>query len=237
VKREHVLRSAWVIPGLAFAAALALQSGTFQRIAAAVLVADIVAHFLPWSLPRAGRSGFGYWIETLAYLVPMLVLAVVALAVGDSALTAVADPIWFAVGVPVGIVLVLVSGIDLFALVRGDLAFLAGPSKASHALARSTGGIVAPFSEEAFFRGIGISLPNPSAILAVFSAAAFVARHHLLRGVSGRASRALLVELLAAGSFTLLAALSHSIYPSLVAHAINNLPFVILGLQQARATG
>jgi membrane protease YdiL (CAAX protease family) len=230
------VRLSFALPGAVLSVFLLLDDRLWARVGAAVLLLDIVLHFLPWRVPRRDRGPFGYWLETVLYFLPMACLGLVGVALAEPWAVGTPDPVWFLAAPPLGASLVLLSGINLRGIVSGDLAFLAGPSKPSHAAARGTSAAVAPFGEEAFFRGAVIGLPGANASLAVLSAAAFVGRHHLIRGVPRTQTRVVLVELASAVSLTSLAIASGSIYPAVLAHLINNLPVAAINFQQMRFT-
>jgi membrane protease YdiL (CAAX protease family) len=226
-------RLPYALPGLGLAVALWLKPTIPSRIAAAAVVADIVSALLPWGVPRAGRSGFSYWVESLLYVAPLSFFAVAGV-ITEASWTALPQSlIWILLGIPTGIVLTRLTGIDLNKVRSGHLALLMGPSKASHAAARATAGLVGPVGEELFFRGFCLGLPAIDPVIGLLGSATFVTRHHLVKSPLERFDRrALLVELAAAALLTPLAMMSKSAYPGLVAHLINNAPMVLIQTQQ-----
>ncbi|HWT95348.1 MAG TPA: CPBP family glutamic-type intramembrane protease [Solirubrobacteraceae bacterium] len=235
--RPLLLRSPWLRRGLSaalclpFVAVLAAEGGTWATVVAALLLADLAVHLLPWSTPRLVRSGRSFWAESTLYLVAPTAAIVLGFALGEPWALTTPDAWWFAVAAPVGALLIWISGMDLPALARGDLAFLYSPSPRSHCAARVTAGTVAPPGEEALFRGLAAA-PGLGLGALALSAVAFVARHHVMAGTNSRTTpRALATEIVAATALTALAALSGSILPGLLAHWINNAPIVVLDLQ------
>ncbi|MFF5970035.1 type II CAAX prenyl endopeptidase Rce1 family protein [Streptomyces sp. NPDC012769] len=244
--RERTTAAACVI---AFCAALFAQGGAARWVAAA-LVLDVLLAALPWRTPRAGRSGPSFWAETLCGIAVPAGAGVAALMGGLAWGTEAADWWWYVVAVGVGAVLVLTGGMNLKALVSGDLAFVYGPTPRSHALARVTASTVSPLGEELVFRGVvlasaagvgagvggtGSGGTGGAWSLGLLAAIAFVARHHLPAGQNRRgSSRALLAEITAAGLLLALVAASGSVWPALLAHALNNAPSVVFELQRER---
>lgn len=226
-------RYAFAVPAAILCALLVLD-GDGVLVAAAVLVAaEVVLLFLPWDVDRDRRGAVGYWLEGALYLVPGLIAVVVAILVAPAWLTGLPNPLWLAGAVVAGVILVLLSRVSIVGVLRGDLAFLLGFDKPAHAAARATFGLAAPVPEEVLFRGLAISLANPDPVLTVAAGAAFVARHHLVAGLPQLEARRLGLEVAAAGTFTLLALGSGSIYPAIVAHIVNNLPSVVIQAQVA----
>ncbi|MCX4527003.1 hypothetical protein OG982_15205 [Streptomyces sp. NBC_01551] len=221
---------------LAFAAAL-WSTGGSARAVAALLVAETLLLCLPWRLPRTTRSVAGFWTETLCGLIAPLGAIAVAAWSGASWLGRGADWWWFAAGAALGGCLILASGMNPRALVTGELAFLAGPTRPGHGYARATATLVGPAGEEALFRGVVLSAAaGPAAPLGLLAAAAFVARHHIPPGANGRDSaRAMGVEIGSAVALLALTAASHSLYPALLAHLLNNIPPAVLQFQCARS--
>ncbi|MFI8828822.1 type II CAAX prenyl endopeptidase Rce1 family protein [Streptomyces sp. NPDC053431] len=237
--RERTTAAACV---LAFCAALFAQGGAARWVAAALVLDGLLAA-LPWRTPRAGRSGPSFWAETLCGIAVPAGAGVAALLGGLDWGTGAAAWWWYAVAVAVGAVLVLTGGMNLKALVSGDLAFVYGPTPRSHALARVTASTVSPLGEEVVFRGVvlaaaaagGTGAGGAAWPLGLLAAIAFVARHHLPAGQNRRgSSRALLAEVTAAGLLLALVAASGSVWPALLAHALNNAPSVVFELQRER---
>lgn len=214
----------------AFAVALWPLGGSW-RVLAALLVVETAVSALPWRLPRDERSAASFWTEAMAGLLAPVGAVLVVLAERPPWLTAAVDPAWLAAGALAGVALVVVDGMDVRALARGELAFLLGPTPRSHARARATCAVASPPGEEVLFRGVALAAPG--APLALLAAVAFVARHHVSPGPNGRAhTRALVVEITAAVAFLLLTVLSGSLLPALVAHVLNNAPSAALQLQR-----
>jgi membrane protease YdiL (CAAX protease family) len=171
----------------------------------------------------------------------LAVLLVVGGVMGASWAALPSAPAWLLAGAGLGAALVGLGGVDVRALWAGDLAFLAGPSRRSHALARAVGALFAAPVEEAAFRGAAVFPVAGGSVAwlpAVLGAVAFISRHHLMRGATWRfRRRTLLVEAVASCLLLWLAVASHSIWPGVLAHAINNLPTTVISLQQAAMAG
>jgi membrane protease YdiL (CAAX protease family) len=222
---------------LAYAVALGTTGGTTTGLVGALLAVEVALLCLPWRLPRERRGRLSFWAESLTGLsAPIGALVVVAVSRPDW-LTRGVDWWWWAAGVATGAGLVLLGRIDLRALASGELAFLLGPTR--HGRARATVGALAPFGEEALFRGPVLAAPA-SAVgpIGLLAAVAFVALHFVQPGDNARGStRAMVVAIVAAAALLVLAIGSGSIYPGLVAHVLNNVPGVVLELQRHRAEG
>jgi membrane protease YdiL (CAAX protease family) len=229
------MRFVFALPGAVLGVLLIVAGPVWSRLSGAVILLDLGFQLLPWQLPRRDRGAVGYWLESVLSLLPMTLVALVGLAVAAPWAVATPNPLWFLVSLPLAAGLLLLSRLDLRGVASGDLAFLLGPSRRSHSAARATANAVAPLGEEYVFRGAAIRLPDVSPALALLSAAAFVSRHHVPPGMRRSERRVILVELTAATGFTLLAVASGSVYPSLLAHLLNNAPHVIIQVQQLRA--
>jgi len=223
-----------VLPGALLAVLLWRQGDLLARICGLVLIFDLLVHVAPWRLPRSNWSALKYWFEGLLYVVPMTLVGIGGVLLGAYWAVHTPGALWFLAGCALGCALVVLSRINLVGLYRGDLAFLAGPDRPSFVAARAASVIVAPFPEELFFRGAVLALPNVDPLVAVLSATAFVARHHLLRGVDRWKRDLVLVEVAGAIGFTALTVASHSVYPAMVAHVINNAPGAAVQLQRLR---
>ena len=226
-------RWTFAIPGAVLAAAVAVR-GADARVVAALLAVDVAVPLLPWRVPRRDRSGVSYWAESIVPVGALTVAAAISLA-GGAAWAALPHPAWLLAGGLTGIVLLRATGTDVRSVLSGDLAALLGPDRPSHACARGTAILLAPFAEEAVFRGVAPGLPGVDWSVAVLALLAFVGRHHVVRGLERRATRRILLTETSSGlAFLALAAASGSIWPAVVAHALNNLPFAVLEFQQAR---
>jgi hypothetical protein len=222
----------------AFAVALCADAGSF-RAAGVLVVAETLLLVLPWRLPRTERSVAGFWAETVCGLLAPLGAIAVAAWSGAPWLRQPGAPQWYAVGAVLGGALLWLGGMNLRALATGELAFLAGPTRPGHGHARATAILVGPFGEEALYRGPVLAAASAQAAalpLGLLAAAAFVARHHISPGANGRDStRAMAVEVSAAALLLALTVLSHSVYPALLAHLLNNVPSAVLQIQCARS--
>jgi hypothetical protein len=226
---------------LAFAAALwpvSVARPGDGWILSVLLIVEVALLLLPWGLPRDGRSGTSFWAEALLGLTAP-VGALVLVTGGASWLSAGADWTWFVVAVVLGGALIAMSGMDVRGLVRGELAFLMGPTPSSHTLARAFTTIVSPAGEEVVFRAVVLTAaPAATLPLGLLAAVAFVARHHVSPGQNWRGStRTTVLEIIAAAALLVLTLLSGSIYPALLAHTINNVPMFVLHLQRAVVGG
>jgi len=216
----------------AFAVALWARNASFDRDLACLLILQVIGLCLPWRLPRAGRSGASVWAETLvADIAP--VGAVVVAAVGNvSWVGATGTWQWYAVAPVVGLGLLLIGRTRLTSVFSGELAFVLGPTRRSHGAARAFSIAASPAGEEALYRGPVLLTPHPAS-LSLLGAAAFVAMHHVLRGSNNRGTVIVTtVEVVSAVSLLALVQFSGSIYPAVVAHAVNNMPGFITELQR-----
>lgn len=218
----------------AFAVALWARDASFDRILACLLILQVIGLCLPWRLPRAGRSGASVWAEHLVADIAPVGAVVMAVVGNVSWLRATGSWQWYAVAPVVGLGLLLIGRTRLTAVFSGELAFVLGPTPRSHAAARAFGIAAAPAGEEALYRGPILLTPHPAS-LGLLGAAAFVAMHHVLRGSSGNGRGTVMVttvEVFSAISLLALVLLSGSIYPAVVAHAVNNLPGFVTELQR-----
>jgi hypothetical protein len=139
---------------------------------------------------------------------------------------------WYLVAVAVAVGLVALSGLTPRAVISGDLAFVLGPTPRSHGSARVYASMVGAVGEELLFRAPGV-LWVSSTPLALLGAVGFVGRHHVQPGSNRRGSvRSTAAELTGAAALLGLTVLSHSIYPALVAHVLNNLPLAAVEFQR-----
>lgn len=222
-----------VAAGLLLALAGALWSlGGIWRLAAWLLALDVAVQLLPWRHPRSARSAVSIWSEALLYLAAPGVLVVAAAVSRQSWVTRLPGAQWWPIAAAVGAALVWISGIPLRALLRGDLAFLAGAVSRPHKFARCVSIAAAPPGEEFLFRAPLLAAAGPAAApLGLLTAAAFVARHHLPPGLHERTTaRVLLIRIAGATALTVLTLASRSIYPALLAHYLNNVPPFLLEL-------
>jgi hypothetical protein len=217
---------------LAYAAALWMRDARGDRALGALVVAETALLCLPWRLPRSQRSGASFWAETLVGLVAPVGALAVALVTGASWLRVAGAWWWYPLGVVAGLALLALSGMRPGALFSGEIAFALGPTRRSHARARSFTTAVGPPGEEALFRGPALVTPHVASF-GLLAAVAFAARHHVQPGGNGRgAPRQTLTEVVAAAGFLLIALWSHSIYPAMVAHLVNNLPGFVVESQR-----
>jgi Type II CAAX prenyl endopeptidase Rce1-like len=224
---------------LAFAVALWAQGGSAQRAMGCLTVVETALLGLPWRLPRDARSARSFRAESLAGLLAPVGAVVVALACGAPWLRHGAAWWWYPLAAAAGVGVLLAGGMDVRALLGGELAFVLGPTPRSHARTRATCTAVGPFGEEVLFRGTVLAAASPAtASFGLLAAVAFVARHHVQPGSNRRgSSRALLTEIAAAAVLLALTVASGSILPALLAHLINNIPAVVLELQRERPEG
>lgn len=208
-------------------------SAVAARAWCVLLFVEVMALSLPWGMPRDRRGGLSFWIEALLGLTAPVGALVVAVLTGATWLTSGAHWSWFAVAAGFGGGLVLLSGMDPRSILRGELAFLMGPTPAPHAAARALTGAASPYGEEVLFRGVVLAVPSTVAFpVGLLAAVAFVARHHISAGHWRGSVRSMAVEIVAACGLLTLTVLSHSIYPALLAHMINNLPMSVLHIQR-----
>lgn len=201
--------------------------GEIAILAAAVLALDLFLHAIPWPTRRREAPTYVFVAESIAYNVPMVGLF--AFLVSSSA--SWAEPRlewwWFLPAIAIAGALTYLSGLHVPALIRGDLAFLRGPEPLARPISRAGALIAGSVGEEASFRGAGIFLFSGS-VDGIIAGLAFVARHHIRRGRGWPRVRPVLLEILAAVSFGTLAVIAGSIYPSMLAHALTNVPRIVL---------
>lgn len=216
----------------AFAVALWARNASFDRYLACLLIVQVIGLCLPWRLPRANRSAVSVWAETLV-ADSAAIGAVLVAAVGNVSWVGAAGTWqWYAVAPVVGLGLLLLGRTRLTSVFSGELAFVLGPTRRSHQAARAFTIATSSAGEEALYRGPVLLAPHPAS-LSLLGAAAFVAMHHVLRGSSGRGAVIVItVEVVSAISLLALVQLSGSIYPAVVAHAVNNMPGFITELQR-----
>jgi len=143
-------------------------------------------------------------------------------------------PAGLAAAVVTGCLLAYGSGIDVRALLGGDLVELAGPDRPGHTLARATHATLGAIAEESLFRGAVLALHALAPATIGATILAFVARHRLLKGAAPWSARTLAVEIVGAALFTGLALASGSVVPAIAAHLTANAPFITLQIQRAR---
>lgn len=236
-------RANWPPAGTRLAAAVAAlvlagalwAIGGFWRLGAALVVADTAVALLPWRYPRSARSTVSIWAEALLYLGGPWGLVVAAGLSGQGWLARMPSIWWWPVAVAVAAALIWVGGMPLRTLVSGDLAFLAPTVSRRHKAARCVSVAAAPPGEEVMYRAPLLSVHGGLLPFAgAAGAAAFVARHHLAPGMAGRTTRrmvaAQLGSALALGAMTLI---SHSLYPALLTHVLNNVPSFLLEITRA----
>lgn len=200
-----------------------------------LLVLEAVLLSLPWSLPRDHRGAAGFVAESVAGLIVPIGAVVVLLVAAEPRLSTGAAGWWYVVAFGFGVVLLLLGGVTPRGLFGGRSAFLLGPTPRSHGVARAACCLVSPPGEEAVFRGVVLVAPPGAALpLAMLGAVAFVARHRVQPGDNGRgATRAFVVEAIAATGLLTLTVCSGSLWPALLSHLVNNVPLAMLQLQRA----
>lgn len=222
---------------LAFAVALWSRDARADRWLASLVVLETLLLWLPWRIPREQRSALGYWTESLTSMITPVGATVLAIVTGPPWLSTAGAGWWYPVAFSVGIALIAISGVRPSQLISGETAFVAGPTRRSHAAARTFDTLAAPFGEEALFRG-SVLTASAGASFGLLAGVAFVARHYVQPGHNGRGSaRATTVEVVAAAAFLMMALGSRSVYPALVAHFVANVPGVVVELQRERVTG
>lgn len=224
---------------LAFAAALLTGGHGPSRVVGGLLVVETALLSLPWGLPRDQRSAASFWAESCVGLITPVGAVAAAVLGGAPWITRGAAWWWYPVAVGAGAGLMLAGGMNLRALVTGELAFVLGPAPRSHARARMMCAAVGPVGEEAAFRGTVLAaLPAATGALGLLGAVAFVARHHVPSGSNGRGStRSLLAEAGASTVLLLITLAPGSVYPALLAHMVNNVPPVVLEFQREEPEG
>ncbi|MDQ5820891.1 MAG: CPBP family glutamic-type intramembrane protease [Actinomycetota bacterium] len=231
---QRLPRSSFTLPAVALAMLAWLSTGELHRAFALAVLADAGLFFLPWKLPRRTWSAGKFWLESLLYLLLGSVMLALALATGAPWVAGLGHPLWLAAAVVTGCLLAYGSGIDVRALLSGDLVELAGPDRPGYALARATHATLGAIAEESLFRGAVLALHALAPATIGATILAFVARHRLLKGVPRWSARTLAVEIVGAALFTGLALASGSVVPAIAAHLTANAPYITLQMQRAR---
>jgi hypothetical protein len=237
-------RLLFAAPLLGYSVSLFTWGGNphFYFVAAAI-TAYATCYALPWRVPRDDRTPLGYWFEALICTLPLVAGSAACLMSGictgsparrvQRALLPL--PAWYLVAIIAGIAIIWWSGINLRALYTGDLAFLAGLLPVHRAMARTWIVAVAVVGEEIVFRGIPRGIGTHWLPAMIVGAIAFVCSHHLVRGAADRLRWLVIrTEAGAAILFGMLVALSGSVWPAVLAHAITDVPHVMLDLQRAK---
>lgn len=239
--QSSFIRSSWRwggrrLDGAASAAAfgvglLSQHSGAFRALGLLALV-EIVLMALPWRVPRGRRSGLSFWAESLCGTVASVGAVIVAVTTRPHWWRETGAWPWYIAAVALGCALILVSGLAVRSAFNGELAFVLGPTRRSHAAARCYATVAGTFGEEVLFRTPG-ALWISSTPLALLGATAFVGRHYVQAGSNRRGSiRGSLVEICAAAGLLAITAASGSIYPAVLAHLINNVPQLVIEVQR-----
>jgi hypothetical protein len=232
--RRRVL---WVVPSAALSGAIAFAPGGSHPLGLLILL-DQAVHFLPWRVPRWSRSTASYACETVAYLSPLLAIAIIAAHQHMEPLFVLGSPVWYLAALVAGATLVLASRLNILMVIRGELAFLTADGSRGHALARASSAVIGGPLEEVLYRGVVIYVAAASTpLIVVLGAVAFVARHHVTRGVDRLRAEQVLVQGVGTVELTVLAYVSGSVYPAIAAHLIANLPTVVLEVQRATYGG
>jgi hypothetical protein len=218
---------------IAFAVALCAVRPAALPALGAALVLEVLLVCLPWRLPRLDRTGPSFWAESLCgVLGPAVALAVLAAMPGLGPLARGTAWWWYLVAAGLGAGLIACGGMRVQWLLTGQLAFAVGPTPRAQGLARAFCATVAAAGEEALFRAPVLMLSAPLS-MGLLGAVGFVATHHLQPGTNRRDNtRAVVTEIAAGASLLTLTLACHSIYPAMVAHALNNGPGIALELQR-----
>lgn len=226
-------RTSAVAGTLAFAVALGDARLAPLPVLGAALGLEALLMCLPWRLPRVNRGGASFWAESLCgVLGPVIALVVLAAMPGPGPFARGAAWWWYLVAVGLGAALIACGGMRLQWLLTGQLAFAAGPTPRAHGLARACSALIGAFGEEALFRAPVLMLPAPLS-LGLLGAVGFVATHHVQPGTNRRGTtRAVVTEIAAGASLLALTLACRSVYPAMVAHALNNAPGIALELQR-----
>ena len=221
-----------------FAAAVVYPVGLLSarstplRAIAVLLLVEAVLIGLPWRVPRGRRGGVSFWAESLCGTIASIGAIVLVLVDRPGWLRSAGGWWWYPVAMLFAAGLILLSGLNLRAVLGGELAFVLGPTRRSHSLARSYATVVGAVGEELLFRA-PVALWLRSTPLAMLGAVGFVGRHYIPPGSNRRgALRGTLAELAAAAGLWGLTLASGSIYPAMIAHLLNNLPQLVVELQR-----
>jgi hypothetical protein len=228
----HARNLPLALPWLVLAALLGADRSPVAVATATGLLLALIVTALPWRLPRRDRKVSSVAFERVLHVTPGIGVLVVAAAAGDDWIAVGGLP-WLVLAVVVGGGLIALSGMDLRALVRGDLAFLAPAEAPGHSLARAAGLVFVVPAEETLFRGEAVIGDSATALTVVLAAVSFVALHHVGRVRRAAGWAAFRYQVAAAVSLTALALLSGAILAPIVAHLIANAPAVVLSVQQA----
>jgi hypothetical protein len=230
------VRASTSVAAVAYAACLLRLSGP-ARILALFVMLDVAAGLLLWRVDCRLRSLRGRLVEDSGYLA-VFVATFAALAISSPAWALrPGHAYWYVVALIAGLMLVRLSGMRIGSLLSGELAFLAGPKAWAPAILNCSVMTSAVVAEEALYRGGVLGNAGlPIVLVGLFGALTFCGKHHLPGWATSRWNRRVLgVEVASAVVFLALVVGSHSLYPAVLAHFVNNLPSIILQVQRARS--
>jgi membrane protease YdiL (CAAX protease family) len=236
-----VVPRAVVVATAAAAAGVAagwIRVGGFGTCLAVLAVLDTVATATLWRVDRRQRARRGRVTatENLGYLAVHGAVVLATAVALPSWITPSCAWYWYGAGLVLGVALIRAGGMRIGALRSGELAFLAGPKPVGLAVVTCALLAAGAVAEEILYRGA--TLAHAGAVVVVAATAAFVGRHHLPGWATRRANvRTVAVETGSALGFLALTVFSHSLYPAILAHLVNNTPSFVLTVQRATAEG
>lgn len=230
------VRASTIVAAMGYAACLLWLPGRV-RILAPFVILDVAGGLLLWRIDRQLNSLRGRLMENFGYLTTFI-LIIATLAVFSPALALTfGPPYWYLAGLGSGLLLIWLSGMRVSSLLSGELAFLAGPKPWGAAIVSTAAITSGAVAEEALYRGGAIGAAGLAIVpIAILGALTFCGKHHLPGWAANRWNRRTLsVEIVSAVIFLVLVIASHSLYPAILAHIVNNLPSVVLQVQRARS--
>ncbi len=218
----------------AYIAAL-VSRGSFSVVLGLLVAADAVAALTLWRIdPRRGAVGRARLLENLGYLTVFVTVLLATVVAAPPWAGRFGDWQWYPAAVVAGLALMWLGGTRLRPLWSGQLAFVAGRKPRSHAVVNGLNMSAGAAAEEVMYRSVALTGAGIGVVaVSMLGGLAFVLRHHLPGWAARRSGlRTYATELGAAAALLTLTVLSHSIYPAVLAHLVNNAPVIALEVQR-----